>query len=114
MKKLELLKKWLSQYRKIVIDSFIVACSTRLSLSAVPAVLRIKSIEAGTYPEEPIEIISRRLQEMRPVIIMEAVAAFFLFTAVYFVIQLYVRFKRKYNINFFQKFKKILFSISFL
>lgn len=107
--KFDLLKKGISQYRKTVIRSIISAWVTANLFSWFPAIDKIKSLEIGEYPEEPAEIISARLQEMRPVIIREAVITFLLLMIIFFAIYLIYWFMRNHNINLIRKLRTEIF-----
>lgn len=102
--KLDLLKKGLSQYRKAFIKA-ICGALTVANLAWWPAVDKINSLEIGEYPEEPAEIISARLQEMRPVIIRDAAVTFLLLFIIFFILYLLMWFKRDYNINLIRKLR---------
>ncbi|MCI9073284.1 MAG: hypothetical protein HFH80_10900 [Lachnospiraceae bacterium] len=102
---LDSVKKGIVQYGRIIIRSIICAGLIAFNFSWLPALYRIRSLEIGEYPEEPVEIISARLQEMRPVIIGQAVLSFFLLLILFLIIFLLYWFKREHNINLIQKIR---------
>lgn len=102
------LKKTLAQYRKTIGSVIFSAQQIALIFSWFPALNKIKGLEIGEYPEEPAEIISARLQEMRPIIIRDAVIRFLLLTLLFFIIELFYWFKRNHDINLFKEIKKAI------
>lgn len=107
--KLKLIKRGIIKYRKTIIDSFIRACLPAIAFTGQSAAYKYKRIQIGEYPEEPIEIINTRLQEMRLVIIREAVILFLLLTLIFFIIYLIYWLKRNHGINLLQELKTMFF-----
>lgn len=103
--KFSLLKNELFHYRKTVFDSVISALLTAVPFAWLPAIYKIKSLEIGEYPEEPVEIVSARLQAMRPVIIRHGAIIFLLLTIILFLVLLFWRFKRRHNINLIRQLR---------
>ena len=107
--KLDILKKGIAKYRKTIIRPILNAYQWALLFSWFPALYKIKSLDIGEYAEEPVEVISARMQEMRSAIIWEAVVRFFLLTIIFYFLFLFYWFKRNHNINLIQKLRTELF-----
>lgn len=103
--KFGLLKKVLFQYRMTVFQSVVNAMGTAVPFVWPYAIYKIKSLEIGKYPEEPAEIVSARLQAMRPVILRHAVLIYLLLTIILFIVLLFWRFKRRHNINLIRQLR---------
>lgn len=104
-----MIKKGLQQYRKTIGRAMLLAQQIALIFAWFPALNKIKSLEIGEYPEEPAEIISARLQEMRPFVIRQAIIRFLLLTLLFFIIELLYWFKRNHDINLIQELKNVIF-----
>lgn len=103
-----ILKKVMAQYRKTIGRAILLAQQIALIFAWFPALNKIKSLEIGEYPEEPAEIISARLQEMRPIVIREAIIRFLLLTLLFFILELIYWFKRNHDINLIQELKTVI------
>lgn len=109
MRKTNVWKSVMTQYRKTIMQAVINACTCAFTISWFPALYKIKSLEIGEYPEEPAEIVYARLQEMKPIIIRNAVICFVLLLIVFLVVFLIYWFKRSHGINLIKELWNRLF-----
>lgn len=100
------LKKWIIQYRRTIFNAILNDFTVALPCSCLPAIYRIKEIEAGEYPGQAADIISQRLAELRPGIITQAVISFFIIMVVLFIPILIYRFRLEHQINLIQRLKE--------
>ena len=103
-----IVKEVLQQYRKTIGRAMLLAQQIALIFAWFPALNKIKSLEIVEYPEEHAEIISARLQEMRPFVIRQAIIRFLLLTLLFFIIELLYWFKRNHDINLIKELKNII------
>lgn len=100
------LKKWAVQYRKTISNAIWNDLTVAFACTALPAVYRIKDIEGGEYPGQTAAEISRRLAELKPGIITEALVGFCIIMIALFVPILLYRFWLEHRINLIEKLKE--------
>ncbi|MCM1190986.1 MAG: hypothetical protein NC123_00095 [Butyrivibrio sp.] len=105
-KELSPLRKWASRYRKTITNAIWNDLTIAFVCTALPAVYRIKDIEGGEYPGQAAAEISRRVAELKPGIITEAVVGFLVILLVLFVPILLYRFWFEHRINLIKKLAK--------
>lgn len=98
-------KKQLRPYRRTILNALCNDFSVALLCAALPAIYKIKSIEAGEYPGQAAEVIQQRLAELRPGIIADAVICFFVVMILLFIPILIYRFRLEHGVNLVQKLK---------
>lgn len=98
-------KKQLRPYRRTILNALCNDFSVALLCAALPAIYKIKSIEAGEYPGQAAEVIQQHLTELRPGIIADAVICFFVVMILLFIPILIYRFRMEHGVNLVQKLK---------
>ncbi len=96
------------KHKKTMISAGLSAFCFSFNISLLTATLRISSIKAGEYPEQPIDIRNQLLNEAMPNIIITSIILGLLILIFVFIISLLIKFRLEYNVYLFHELKLYL------
>ncbi|MCM1057838.1 MAG: hypothetical protein NC517_09540 [Firmicutes bacterium] len=100
------LKKWVSQYRRTISNAIWNDITLAFVCIILPALHKIDNIRAGEYPSQTAAEINRRIAELRPGIITEALIGFLVIALALFIPILLYRFWLEHRIDLIKMLKE--------